>query len=101
LRRTDYLAFILMIIINLVFLRIFYNYAYWITLAGSEVILHDMMSKVFVWGQTIISSLIFLPRYLDYMRKRQIRLELGNIDPSLFLNYHSEDVIMVSKEDKS
>ena len=93
-RKTDYLAFIVIICINVIFLRIIYKNDYWITLAGSEALLHDMVDQFFVWGQAFAAILIFLPRYLDFMKRRQIRIEIGDIDPSWYLNYHPDDVIM-------
>lgn len=90
-KKLDIVAILLLMAINWFLLAIIYRYEYFITIFTKEQ-MHLAVKKLFIYGSTIILTLMVIPRWLNFIARRRITKELGDVAVAPFLNYHPEDV---------
>lgn len=90
-RKLDLVAIVLLIIMNWFLLVVIYRYDSLVTIFAKDG-MYLLVRNLFIYGITIILSFMVIPRYFNYMHRRQLRIELGDTDVYPLLNYHPDDV---------
>lgn len=93
-KKLDMIAIVLVFMMNWFLLAVIYRYDYFMTIFTKEE-MYLVVKNVFLYGCTIIVTLMAIPRWFNYVKQRQIRIELGDIELYPFLNYHPEDVVLL------
>jgi len=90
-KKLDLFAILFLLAINFLLGRILYQYDFFVsefTIKG----IHKIIEILNIYATSVILTAIVFPKWQSYLHRRQIRIEIGDIEIAPFLNYHPEDV---------